>query len=53
MGDSSISLFSQQALNPLQVEIIHLVHTQSFPKNKNLLPPDMHTDLWVSGDKKC
>ena len=41
-----------QALNPLQVGIIHLIHTQSFPKNCYLLPPDMHTDLWVSGGKK-
>ena len=22
--------------------IIHLVHTQNFPKNEHFLPPDMH-----------
>ena len=32
-------------------EIIHLVHTQTFPKNYHFLPPDTH--MYVSGGKKC
>ena len=29
--------------------IIHLVHTQDFPKNQYFLPPDTHTYRCVSG----
>ena len=33
--------------------IIHLVHTQNFLKNENLLPPDTHMNVCVSGGNKC
>ena len=29
--------------------IIHLVRTQIFQKNEHFLPPDMHTQVYVSG----
>ena len=29
--------------------IIHLVHTQHFPKNEHFLPADAHTNVCVSG----
>ena len=36
-----------------ELRVIHLVRTQNFPKNEHFLPPDTHTYLCVSGDKKC
>ena len=35
----------------LQEGIIHLVHTQNFLKNQNLLPPNTHT--YGSMGNKC
>ena len=33
--------------------IIHSLRSKSFPKNWNLLPPNVHTYVCVSGSKKC
>ena len=33
--------------------IIHLVHTQNFPKNERFLPPGTHIYVCVSGSKEC
>ena len=32
---------------------IHLVRTQNFSKNLYFLPPDTHTNVCLSGGKKC
>ena len=34
------------------IRIIHLVHTQNFPKNKHFLPTNMHMFICVSGTEK-
>ena len=34
------------------VGILHLVHTQNFPKKQHFLPPETHTYMCESGDKK-
>ena len=36
-----------------QYGIIHLIHTQNFPKNEHLLLPDTQTYVCVSNVKKC
>ena len=33
--------------------IIHLVLTRNFPKNYHFSPPDAHTNVSISGGKKC
>ena len=43
-------------VNPKKVllfGIIHLVRTQNFPKNNISYPPDRHTCVYVTRDKKC
>ena len=49
-----IFLFVIRLIFKVSLGIIHLVHTQNFPKkNRHFSPPDTHTCVCVSGGEKC
>ena len=37
----------------MTLEVIHLVRTQTFPKNLHFLLPDTYTYVYVQEDKEC
>ena len=48
-------MFRERTLNKhseTKQGIIHVLHTQNFPKKQHFLKPDTHTYLCVSGGKK-
>ena len=49
----TLSIKGLNVILVLVIGIIYLVHTQNFTKNLTFLPPDTHTYLCISGDKKC
>ena len=46
--ESSVNISDQ-----IFIRIIHLVRTENFAEKENLLPPDTHIYVCVSGGKKC
>ena len=53
MDLSAMEKSSLKSRRTVSLEIINVVRTQSFPKNYFFLPPDTHTNVFVSGGKKC